>query len=408
MLSFSILSLGTGMSMSVLAVYIVGQLHASTVAYGVTMSVAALCGMIAGPVAGRLADRAGTRRTYATLVWTMAVATALLAVATEWMALVLVCLLFSCGRGSAAVLGALVGREVPADRRVQYRAVVKTFTNLMMFVGLGLGAIVLSFDSRPLFQASFVVEALTLGTAGALMANLPSRAAAGPQDPVASAAESAPAAARRAHRDVRFLMLSAINAFILLYSAMLTVALPLWIVAQAPTLLWFVSVVVAVNLAAVLLLQIPVSKRVSGASSAVHAGRRGALLLGAGVLMFPIAEAMHGERPKAGVLIALGLLIAVGEVLYSASSWELVYALAPKEALGEYQGIYNMGLDVSMLVAPSLFAWLAGGQHTGPWLAVSAGFAACALLLGPVVGRSVGDSPGTSAGPVSESVESAL
>jgi hypothetical protein len=389
--SFSILSLGTGLSLSVLAVYLVRQLHAGPATYGVAMSVAALCGMVSGPVAGRLADRADTRRTYASLVWTMAVATGMLAVADEWAAFALVCLLMTCGRGSAAVLGALVGREVPAERRVRYRAVVKTLSNAAMFMGLGLGAVVLSIDSRSLFRASFVVEALTLCVAGALVGTSPSRgtASAGASDGQGAQKETRPK--RRQGRGVRhnpwFLGLSAVNACVMLYSSLLTVGLPLWIAAQAPSLLWLVSVVTAINLAAVLLLQLPASNKINDARAAVRAGARGALLLAAGVLMFPLAEAVDGHAAKAALLIVLGLLVAGGEVLYSASSWELVYALAPSESLGEYQGVFNLGLDVSMLVAPALLAWLAGGRHALGWFAVAGGFGACALLIRPIAGR---------------------
>lgn len=389
--SFSILSLGTGLSVSVLAVYLIRQLHAGSVAYGVAMSVAALCGMAAGPVAGRLADQANPVRTYAALVWTMAVATALLAVADEWAAFVLVCLLMMCGRGSAAVLGALVGREVPADRRVGYRAVVKTASNAAMLTGLGLGTVVLSIDSRPLFRVSFIVEAVTLLIAGALIRTSHSgvAAASGSAPNTVQAAETAgpkKERGRTVYRNRRFLALTGVNGIILLYSSLLTVGLPLWIAAQAPSLLWLVSIVNALNMGAVLILQIPVAKGVKDTSMALRAGVQGTVLLGAGIAMFALADTVHGLAAKAIVLILLSLVVAGGEVLYSASSWELVYALAPEESIGEYQGVYNMGLDISMLMAPVLFAWLAGGRHILWWLAIAAVFLVCAALLRGIVG----------------------
>lgn len=385
--SFAILSLGTGLSMSVLAVYVIRQVHASPAAYGAAMSAAALCGMVSGPLAGRVADRADARHAYAGLVGTMAAATALLAVADEWLTFVLLCLLVTCGRGSGAVLGALVGREVAAESRVRYRAVVKTASNAAMLAGLGLGAVVLSVDSRPLFRVSFLVEASTLCLACFLVATAP-RGAVGTGGPAPAAApeEQAAAASRKVYRDARFLTLSAVNALFLLYSSLLTVALPLWIAARASSLLWLVSVVSALNLAIVLLLQVPVTRSVSDRRSAIRVGRRGGFLLGAGVLMFAVAGQVHGDGSKAAAIIVLAVLVAVGEVLYSASSWEFLYALAPADSLGEYQGVYNLGLDVSMLVAPALFAWLAGGTHTVPWLAVAAAFAGGALVLRPVVG----------------------
>ncbi|MEW1861837.1 MFS transporter [Streptomyces sp. NPDC088194] len=394
-LSFGILSLGTGMSTSVLAVYLVRQLHASAGAFGVTMSLAALCGMVSGPLAGRLADNGSARRTYAGLVCTMAVATGLLAVVNAWTAFVLICLLFICGRGSGAVMGALVRREVPADRRVRYRAMVKTVSNAAMLIGLSLGGVVLSLDSRPLFRTAFVVEALTLCTAGFLVATAP-RGTPQPRPADAPSGQNAGAGAapepgrpgrRMVYRDGRFLGLAGLNAFLQLYSSVFSVALPLWISAQASSLLWLVSVVSALNIGVVLLLQVPVSKNLSGAVAAVRAGRRGGILLGAGLAMFAAAGTVHGTGPKVAAIILLGLLVAGGEVLYSAASWELVYTLAPAESVGEYQGVYNMGLDVSMLVAPALFGWLAADRHTAAWLVMAGLFVACALALGPIAGR---------------------
>lgn len=393
--SFSILSFGTGLSLSVLAVYLVRQLHAGPAAYGFAMGVAALCGMAAGPVAGRLADRWNARRGYAVLVWTMSLATALLAVADEWAAFVLVSLLTICGRGGAAVLGALVGREVPADRRVGYRAVVKTAGNAAMLAGLGLGGVVLSIDARPLFRGCFLLEAVTLAAAGVVIrtsragAPVPAASPSPASSPAPSPAGADPVRRRGVRavcRDRRFLALTGVNCVVLLYSPLLTVGLPLWISAQAPSLLWLVSVATALNTGATLMLQIPVARTVSGARAARRAGVRGTVLLGAGIAMFALAGAVPGPAAKTLVLLLLALVVAAGEVLYSASSWELVYALAPADSIGEYQGVYNVGLDVNMLVAPVLFAWLAGGRHPLWWLAVAAVFAGCAALLRAIVG----------------------
>lgn len=390
--SFAILSLGTGLSLSLLAVYLVRYLHLGAAAYGLGMSVAALCGMISGPLTGRLADRRDGYRTYAGLVWIMALATASLAIATKWPALVLLSLLVICGRGSAAVMGALIGQVVPADRRVRYRAVVKTVSNAAMLTGFGLSAIVLSINSRLAFRLGFLLEAATLGTAGLLVLTAAKRhreasgtAAADSRQPKAGAP------GRRwqlgAARDGRFLVLTLLNGVILLYSSVFSVALPLWITSEARSLLWLVSVTTAVNTCVVLLLQVPMSRGITDIESAARAGRRGAILIGIGILMFPLAGAAHGNAVKAVLLVTLALLVAIGEVLYSVGSWELVYRMSPEESLGEYQGLFNMGLDVSMLLAPALFGWLAAGRHVTGWIAVAAAFIVCALLLRPVAGR---------------------
>lgn len=370
--SFAILSFGTGLSLTVLAVYLVRHLHVRPAAYGLGMSVAALGGMVSGPLAGRLADRTDGRRTYAGLVGVMAVATASIAVADKWVALALLSVLVIGGRGSAAVMGGLIGRELSPERRVRYRALVKTAGNATMLAGFGLGGVVLAVDATPIFRLSFLVEAATLGAAGVLVLTT-SR----PADVRADA----PVTRRGVARDRRFLMLTLLNAVILLYSSVLTVALPLWIAAEAHSLLWLISVAAAINTGAVLVLQVPVARGITGVATAARAGRRGATLIGFGIALFPVAGAVPGNLLKALVIVAQALLVAVGEVLYAAGSWELVYRLSPPESLAEYQGLFNLGLDVSLLVAPALFGWLASAKHTAGWLAVAAAFIACALLL---------------------------
>jgi len=391
--SFAILSLGTGLSLSLLAVYLVRYLQLGAAAYGLGMSVAALCGMVSGPLTGRLADRGDGYRTYAILVWIMALATASLAIATKWPALALLSVLVICGRGSAAVMGALIGRLVPADRRVSYRAVVKTVSNAAMLTGFGLSAIVLSINSRLAFRLGFLLEALTLGVAGVLVLTAATRQPPTDDDAVPSGLQPNRPARRwqlGAARDGRFLVLTLLNGVILLYSSVFSVALPLWIASEARSLLWLVSVTTAVNTCAVLLLQVPMSRGITDLETATRAGRRGAVLIGIGVLMFPLAGAAHGNALKAVVLVTLALLVAVGEVLYSAGSWELVYRVSPEESLGEYQGLFNMGLDVSLLLAPALFGWLAAGGHANGWFVVAAAFIGCGLLLRPVASRRPG------------------
>lgn len=386
-LSFGILSLGTGMSVSVLAVYFVRLLGVSASTLGLIMSTAALCGMVGGPIAGRIADRHDARRTYGALMVTMSIATGLLAIASAFAAAVLMCVLMASGRGSGAVMGGLVGREVAPDRRVRYRAVVKTVSNTAMIVGLGIGGLVLTVESRLLFQTSFLLEAVTLLFAGALMsttprqANAPINGESADEVDVTNAHPSTPDrwAMLRHHR---FLALVIVNAVVMLYSSVFSIAFPVWISAHAPSLLPLVAVLSMVNVAVVVLTQIPATRWIRDTRSAIQIGQVGIIGIGIGLALFGLAGVVGSPNGVAATLIALAVLVAFGEVLYSAASWELLYAISPEQSISEYQGVFNLGLDVSMFVAPMLFAWLAGeGQGLG-WLFLAGAFGVSALALG--------------------------
>lgn len=421
LLGLSVLHLGTGLSMSLQAIWLLRYLHVSPGALGLGLGVAAVLGILAGPVVGSLADRASGGRLYAALVWTMALSTVLFVVTGAWVALALLSVLTICGRGSAAVVGALVGRLVLPERRVRYRALVVSSTNAGMVVGLGAAAVLLGSQSRRALQVGFAVEAFTLVLAGALVWSVGAGRAgaipAGQLDAGASGAEgnggssgeagdgrvsgvagdgeadavssgvtpaAAPVSRLDVLRDRRFVALTALNALFVISEALLAVALPLWLTSRTHAPLWTISMAMGISTCAVVLLQVPVSKRVSDLASATRIGRRGGFAYALAALAFPLLA--WADRGWVAVAVVAGLAVAVvtGDLLYAAASWEIVYDLAPTEALGVYQGVYGAGWDVGMIVAAPLFAWIATSGGSPAWVALSVAFALAALLLGPI------------------------
>lgn len=388
--AMTVLYLGTGLSYSLLALYLVRYLHVGAVSYGVGMSVAALLGFVSGPVMGDLTDRINGYLLYAVLMWTMCVATAAVIFAGAWLALALLSVLTICGRGSAAVIGALIGREVPPDRRIRYRAVVKSLSNSAMVVGLGLGAVVLANGTKWAFQVGFAAESLTFLVAGwlVLLAARPGTAESGLGRQAADDVEPGLGKSRRGVlRDGKFMLLTALNGVFALSESMLTVALPLWVSTRLHAPLWLVSVAMVVYTVGIVLLQIPASRHVSGLPASARAGRRGGLLFAVAAVMFPVAAVVPGVVAEIGVVVVLALAVVGGEVLYSAGSWGLVYGLAPERSLGRYQGVFNTGFDVSMMVGPALFAWLVSEESMLGWIVLSVVFAAGAALLVSVTER---------------------
>ncbi|USX50087.1 hypothetical protein [Lentzea sp. HUAS12] len=125
-------------------------------------------------------------------------ATAAVIVSGPWLALALLSVL------------TIVGRTVPAERRVRYRAVVKSMTNAAMVAGLGLGALVLLVDSKSAFQIGFAAESVTLVVVGLLVwLSAPGRA----RDLVEPAAGNAKAGPSRfaVLRDRQFAVLVVLN-----------------------------------------------------------------------------------------------------------------------------------------------------------------------------------------------------
>ena len=61
------------------------------------------------------------------------------------------------------------------------------------------------------------------------------------------------------------------------------------------------------------------------------------------------------------VLLAGGAVHVFGELLLSAGSWALAFDLAPEHAHGQYQGVFNMSIQLRAgLAAPVVAKWAAG------------------------------------------------
>ncbi|KGM13649.1 hypothetical protein N869_07455 [Cellulomonas bogoriensis 69B4 = DSM 16987] len=386
----SILSFGTGISTSLLLIYLVQVRSASPFAAATTMSVAAICGIVVGPVLGRQADRLDPFRLYPLLVGTMAVATALLVVVPLPVALSLVCLLTACGRGSAATLHALIGREVPLEQRVTYRAVLKSWANAATVGGVGVGGLILASGRPVAFYAGFVGEAITLVVAGLLVAAAKRhseqtlRAACGTGAGTQTTPDPAPGAIANPLRNRPFVLLTLVNAVLMTYVSVIAVALPLQVTTSPTMPIWIVSVAMVSHAVGVIIFQISAARRVRTIADAARYSRRAGLCFGGAVLFFPLASRTTSLALIVVLAAVMAVLLVAGEVWYAASAWELVYGLAPRHHLGAYQGVHSTGLDLSMIVAPILFAWMVGSGGGSAWYALAAALAVAGAAVRPL------------------------
>ncbi|GHG12124.1 MULTISPECIES: MFS transporter [Amycolatopsis] len=387
------LYVATGLSFSALAVFMIRQQHLSPAVYGLGASVAAVLGLVAGPAIGALADRRDGFVIYAVLLGVMAIVTAGLVFAPPLAGLGLFAVLVMCARGSAAVLGSLIGTAVDRDRRLRFRAMTRAMSNTAMILGLGIGAIVLAVGSRTAFTVSFSIEAVLLATTGALVLRARRHARPGAAAPGDSAPEEE-AGEPQSARDPRVVWLMVLNCVFSLAEPMLTIALPLWVSTHMQVPLWIVSVALATNTIGVVVLQVPVARSVTTVRRAAHAARAGAVLFAVAAALFPLAAlASHraGVVPALTVVVALTIALVCGDVLYSVGSTGLLYELVPQGAYGRAQGIFGMGFDVAYLAAPALFGWIAAGGGGWGWALLAVLFAIAAVpvhrISGSVSGR---------------------
>ncbi|WP_327087550.1 MFS transporter [Nonomuraea sp. NBC_01738] len=372
-------AVGRGLFITVSVIFFKLSVGLQDAEVGLGLTIAGAVGLAGGLPAGRLADVVGPRRVQIAFAVVSGLAVSAYALVGSFAGFVIVAAVVSfADAGESAARGALVGGSVPADQRVKARAFLRAVTNVGWTVGgLGAGA-ALHFDARPVYLAMiFGCSAAYLGSA-ALGLRVPRVA------PVPRPEDGTPV--WLVLRDRPYAMLSLLNAVLFVQNGLFTVALPLWVVSRTSAPPLTVAALAMLNTITVTLLQMRLSRGSDDVAGAARAQRRaGVFLLGACVLF-----ALAAGQPvwvAVTVLIAGGLLHVFGELLQAAGSWGLSYELAPEHAIGQYQGLYQMGQQAANIVAPALLTAVVTGWGSLGWLLVGALFLGAGLAV-PMAARS--------------------
>lgn len=75
----------------------------------------------------------------------------------------------------------------------------------------------------------------------------------------------------------------------------------------------------------------------------------------------------------------------LGELLQSSGSFLLSFDLAPGNAQGQYQGVWNTSMSISTMLAPTVLALLPLGLGVPGWIILGVFFALVGVLFVPVV-----------------------
>ncbi|MEU4521898.1 MFS transporter [Amycolatopsis sp. NPDC024027] len=371
-------SLGDGafLTCSVLFFTRIAGLTPAQVGLGLTLGWAV--GSVAGVPLGRLADRHGARG--AAVLLALATGTSILAflvVRSPVMFVLAACLYGSCQTGLAAVRQALLAALADPERRTRIRAHLQSAGNAGLAVGAGLGGLALSADTASAYLTVFVLDAAAFVVTAALLHRLP--AVPRPASPRTGAPKSA------VLRDRPYALVTLLNAILLLRMPLLSVAIPLWIVEHTAAPGWTVSALFVLNTVVVVVLQVRVAGRLTTLASAARMVRRSGVVLLASCVAFALSALGTSPAVAFAVLVAGALVQVLGEMLQSAGSWEIGFALAPADKQGEYQGFFGTGTSVARAVGPVLLSTVVVGGGFAGWLVLGAVFAAAGWAMGPAV-----------------------
>lgn len=287
-------------------------------------------------------------------------------------------------RGGAAVRGPFMAAMVGRSRLVSYRARVRSVANAAMAMGAGLGGVMLGFGSP---QAVGVAVGLVplgylLGAAISLSVSLPFAGALG-RAPGAGA-DGPGASSLPVSRNPRFLAVVCLNAVLSVHVPLLSVAFPLWISGRTSAPDYMISSVILINTIGVVVMQVPVSVFIKTPADAARASLAAGSALALAALLLAYSGQVAGPRQVLLVIVA-ALLHLAGELWHSAASWELAFTLAPTDRLGEYQGAFNAGTDLSLVIGPTIFGVLVVAPGVFGWWVLAGALVLSGALMWAVV-----------------------
>jgi hypothetical protein len=176
---------------------------------------------------------------------------------------------------------------------------------------------------------------------------------------------------RTAIRDHRYLRLAFLNTFVLMHNAILTVAMPLWVVRDTSALRSIVGVLFDVNTFLVVALQV----RASDATATPNRLRLGYSLAAAGFLGMGVAFALASTvGPAAAVVLLLMAVSALttGELFAAAGEWCLSVELAPPALRGRYRSTYRTAASLQQAAGAAIVTFVLASQGRLGWMLLAA------------------------------------
>lgn len=370
-------TIGFGTMVSIAVLYFTRAVDIPAEQVGLGMTVAAACGMVSSVLAGHAADRFGARDTAILLVMVQGVAVSCYGLAGGFVPFVIaVSVVISCHSSAEAARGALVAGVVAPDKRVTTRALLHSVTNVGISLGAVAGGVALHVDSRAVYVGMLIGCGVLFAGSGLVYLRLP-------------AVDRVPRPAGRSRwevlRDRPFVLFVALNALLVMHDGLATVVLPLWIAERTDAPVTVYAAILLLNTVMVVLFQVRASRNSSDVAGGVRAMRTSGMLLAGCCVLYAFAA----DQPAwlaVVVLLAGGAVHVFGELLHSAGSWALAFDLAPEHAHGQYQGVFNMSIQLGGVLTPVVGTALVMGAGWPGWVVLAAVLLGAGLAAPVVAG----------------------
>ncbi|WP_251091741.1 MFS transporter [Streptomyces sp. Caat 7-52] len=361
-------TIGSGLYLTAGVLYFTEAVHLPADQVGIGLGIAGLVALALGVAVGHLADRYGARGVHAATLVVQALATAGFVLADSFWPFVLVVCAAAGAKAAGTAARAPLIRHYGGARPQEFRAYLRAVTN----VGISLGAVgagwVVQVGTLTAYQLMVAGNAIAFVVSAALLFLLP------PVAPVPATGGPRWIALR----DRPYLLLTALDGIMAIQFKVLTVAVPLWLVGATSAPHWLISGTMLTCTVIVVAFQVRASRGVDSPSAGGNAYRRAGIAFLVSCSMISLSAGIPAWA--AGTLLIAAVVVhTVGELWHSAAGFEVSFALAPRQATGQYLGVFGLGAGLAEALGPGLLIALCITWGRPGWYVVGAMFALTGL-----------------------------
>jgi len=374
-------SLGSGLTMPFLYVYLAEVRGISTSTVGLLFAWMGLLGFIGSPIGGTLIDRFGPRPVMLVGLTTEAAGVASLAFVDGTLHAFAVASFITLGTvGLYPASTAMLTRLVPEGSRQK----VYGFQFMLLNAGLGVGgvvsAMVIHVSDPSSFERLYFLDALSYVAYIAVVLSLPRGTGAAPTSLPGVDDEVGPAGWGVVLRDRTLLRVTALSILVITFGyAQFEAGFAAYAVGVAEVPARTLGWAFGANTAAIVLGQLVTLRLIKGR-------RRTSMLALCAVIwsvswaVIATSDAVDGWVAVMLVVVGLGIF-GLGETLWAPLAPAIVNDLAAEELRGRYNALQGMTWTVAMIIGPALSGLLIGNGLERLWVVCTVGGTAVAALL---------------------------
>ena len=373
---------GDGVFLTGSAVFFTQIVGLSAAQVGLGLSIAGAVTFFLAVPLGKLSDRFGAKRVWATsslveallyLVW--------LAVGNMAAFVAMLVVLELVVTSSRSARNAYRFDIFPREERVSSSAYFRAARNVGYTLGALLAGVALATNSDDVVRAVPVATAALLLLNATLVSRLPAVAdhveTDSPLEAVAHAHDRGSALRNRG-----YVLMSICDGVLATHQVLLNVVIPLWLVEETDAPRVLLAWLFGTNTVMAVLLQVATARGVVTVADSLRAQRRGAFFF---VLSCGIVMVTHDTVGWVTiVLVWVGHVTVTGAELYnSAGDWGLQAELSDPARRGEYQGVSQLGYTLGSVWAPAAYTFLAMEWGPPGWIVIAGIIVIAAIAIHP-------------------------